>query len=224
MTLPARLVFSDLDETLIDCKSMFDFLDFYLGGRHGPQGAERARGLREELAARTAAGMPREEANRRYYRVWAGEPADLVAESGRRWFAERSGSAGFYIAATRAALLRHRAAADLVVLVSGSFPAVVEPVAADVGAAQVLCSRPEVRGGVFTGELVGAPVIGEEKRRAVRAVLDAHPQIDPADCYGYGDHVSDLPMLAEVGHPVLVGAAAQAHQALLHRGDQAECR
>src|SRR4051812_47248138 len=107
MTPPSRLVFSDVDETLIDCKSMFDFLGFYLGGRYGPRGARRARMVREELAARTAAGMPREEANRSYYRVWAGEPAGLVAEFGRRWFTERSRVAGFYIAATWEALARH---------------------------------------------------------------------------------------------------------------------
>lgn len=199
-------MFSDVDETLIDCKSMFDFLDFYLGERHGAQGARRARGVRADLSARAASGVPREEANRCYYREWAGEPAELVAEFGRRWFTERSGSGGFYIEVTRQALARHRAAAEPVVLVSGSFPAVVEPIAEDIGAAQVLCSRPEVRAGVFTGELVGAPVIGEEKGRVVREVLAAHPRTSPAECYGYGDHVSDLPMLAEVGHPVLVGA------------------
>ncbi|WP_042383065.1 HAD family hydrolase [Streptacidiphilus melanogenes] len=206
MRPPARLVFSDVDETLIDCKSMFDFLDFYLGERYGPQGVRRARAVRADLTAAASAGVPREQANRSYYRAWAGEPAELVGESGRRWFAERARGAGFYIAATRNALSGHRAAGDRLVLVSGSFPAVVEPIARDVGAAQALCSRPEVRAGVFTGELVGDPVIGEEKRRAVRAVLDAQPQVDPADCYGYGDHVSDLPMLGEVGHPVLVGA------------------
>ncbi|MFJ9772041.1 HAD family hydrolase [Kitasatospora sp. NPDC101157] len=200
-----RLAFSDLDETLIDCKSMFDFLDFYLGGRYGPSGVRRAARVRAELVALAAAGTPREQANRAYYRVWAGEREESVGVAGREWFAQRSRVAGFYIAATREALTRHRVAGDPVALVSGSFPALVEPVARDIGAAHVLCSRPEVRRGVFTGELVGEPVIGEEKRRAVRALLRAYPHIDPADCYGYGDHVSDLPMLTEVGHPVVVG-------------------
>ncbi|MEV7596082.1 HAD-IB family hydrolase [Kitasatospora sp. NPDC089797] len=205
MVQPDRLVFSDLDETLIDCKSLFDFLDFYLGGRYGPQGVRRAAGLRAELAAQAAAGTPREQANRTYYRVWAGEREEAVRAAGREWFARRSRDGGFYVAAVHEALTRHRAVGDRVVLVSGSFPAVVEPVARDIGAAHVVCTRPEVRRGVFTGELVGEPVIGEEKRRAVRALFRDHPQVDPADCYGYGDHVSDLPMLTEVGHPVVVG-------------------
>jgi phosphoserine phosphatase len=70
----------------------------------------------------------------------------------------------------------------------------------------VLCARPEVRDGVLTGGLLGGPMIGEGKRAAVRAVLRAHPEAAARDCYAYGDHISDLPMLAEVGHPVVVGA------------------
>ncbi|GAB7186267.1 hypothetical protein ATKI12_6098 [Kitasatospora sp. Ki12] len=205
MALPTRLAFSDVDETLIDCKSMFDFLDHYLGARYGSEGVRRGRRVREELTARAAAGSPREENNRAYYREWAGEPAESVAAAGRAWFAERAAEPDFYIAAVRDALTDHRAAGGAIVLVSGSFPAILDPIAADIGAAHLVCSRPEVRGGVLTGGLVGEPVIGEEKRRAVRALYEAHPQVDPADCYGYGDHASDLPMLTEVGHPVVVG-------------------
>ncbi|MCX4883160.1 HAD family phosphatase [Streptomyces sp. NBC_00847] len=205
MTVPVRLVFSDVDETLIHCKSMFDFLDFHFVRTYGPRGALRAREVRENLAALTAGGTPREHANRVYYRAWAGEPAHEVAASGADWFAERSADERFYVRATRDALLGHRADGAAIVLVSGSFPAILDPIAADVGPAQVVCSLPEVRGGVLTGELVGEPVIGEEKRTAVRRLLRAHPHIDAADCHAYGDHVSDLPMLTEVGHPVVVG-------------------
>ncbi|MFD8597209.1 HAD family hydrolase [Kitasatospora sp. NPDC059646] len=206
MSLAARLVFSDVDETLIDRKSMFDFLDFYLGRRYGPAGLRRARAVRADLAEAVASGVPRERANRRYYRAWVGEPAAAVGEAGREWFAERAREDGFWIAPVRDALAAHRAAGDRIVLVSGSFAAVVKPLARHVGATAALCSRPEVRGGVLTGALAGAPVIGEEKRRLVRGMLGALPHVDPARCYAYGDHVSDLPMLSEVGHPVLVGA------------------
>jgi HAD superfamily hydrolase (TIGR01490 family) len=204
-TPPRRYVFSDLDETLIRCKSMFDFLSFYLTRRHGPEGARRAAAVRDDLAALAAAGVPREAASRTYYRAWAGEPASGVAREGTRWHQERSADGGFYVPGTRAALARHRAEGAAVVLVSGAFPAVLGPVAREVGAAGVLCTAPEERDGVLTGELVGAPMLGEAKRDAVRALLRADPHIDPADCFAYGDHISDLPMLTEVGHPVVVG-------------------
>ncbi|WP_079056323.1 HAD family hydrolase [Streptomyces caeruleatus] len=205
MTLPTHLVFSDVDETLIRCKSMFDFLDFHYGRTYGRHGTERAREVRETLTALSAGGTPREHANRVYYRAWSGESAHLVAASGAEWFKRRSAADSFYVPATRDALLRHRADGAAVVLVSGSFPAILDPIAADIGAAHLVCSLPEVRDGVLTGELVGEPVIGEEKRAAVRRLLSAHPHIDAADCHAYGDHVSDLPMLTEVGHPVVVG-------------------
>jgi HAD superfamily hydrolase (TIGR01490 family) len=214
---PTRLVFSDVDETLIKTKSMFDFLDFYLVGRDGSAGAARAAAIGRELASLIADGAPREQANRAYYRALAGESADELDDWGRRWFAERSAGAnpgndisaitdkGFYIPETLNALLAHRADGAQLVLVSGSFPALLRPIAAEVGATRLLCTRPAEQDGRLTGELTGEPVIGPGKRAAVRGLLEKYPHIDPADCYAYGDHLSDLPMLAEVGHPVVVG-------------------
>jgi len=198
------LVFTDVDETLIGCKSMFDFLDYYLAGRYGAAGRHRAGVVWADIRARAAAGVPRGETNRAYYRTLAGEPAGAVARWSERWFADRV-RGRFYVRTTRAALREHLAGGAVLVLVSGSFPALLDPIARDVGAAHVLCTRPEIRAGTYTGEIVGSPMIGEGKRAAVRALLDRYPAVDPAGCFGYGDHVSDLPMLEEVGHPVMVG-------------------
>ncbi|MGW2235416.1 HAD family hydrolase [Streptomyces sp. NPDC001759] len=209
MSRPARLVFSDVDETLIAVKSMFDFLAYYFGATRGTPGARHAADVRRELSRRTSAGAPREAMNRLYYRAWAGEPAARVEELARAWYAERSGAPGFYLAATRRALEAHRDAGDTLILVSGSFPAVLAPIAAEVGATRLLCSLPAVHDGVLTGRLVGDPCIGEAKRTAVRDMLRSRPTVDPAHCYAYGDHVSDLPMLAEVGNPVIVGGSPQ---------------
>ncbi len=219
------LVFCDVDETLIDCKSLFDFLDFYLSAKYGGEGTRQAERTRRDLAAMTAAGVPREEANRAYYRIWAGESAVEVVRAGVAWWGARSADPDFLIASTLRELDRHRAAGAAIVLVSGSFPAVLEPIAAYVGAERLLCSRPELSAGRFTGRLEGAPMIGEAKRAAVRALLHAAPAVDPARCFAYGDHISDLPMLSEVGHPVVVGGdpdllAALAHgRALAGRGE-----
>jgi HAD superfamily hydrolase (TIGR01490 family) len=205
----SRLVFCDVDETLISVKSLFDFLAYYFRGTHGTRGARLAADVRRNLTRRTLAGAPREAMNRLYYRTWAGEPAARVAELAEAWYAERSGSPGFYLAATRRALELHRDAGDTVILVSGSFPAVLAPIAAEVGATRLLCSVPGMSDGVLTGQLVGDPCIGAAKRAAVRDTLRRCPDVDPARCYAYGDHLSDLPMLAEVGHPVIVGGSAE---------------
>lgn len=202
---PDYLVFADVDETLINCKSMFDFLDHYLTGRYGDEGAGRAAGVRADLLGRAARGVPRAATNRTYYRAFAGEDAARVARWGETWFAERSAQDGFWIAPTARALARHVAAGAALVLVSGSFPALLDPVAQAVGAAHVVCTTPEVRDGILTGALAAAPVIGEGKRHAVRSLLARYPEVVTDDCFAYGDHASDLPMLAEVGHPVVVG-------------------
>jgi HAD superfamily hydrolase (TIGR01490 family) len=209
-------VFCDVDETLIDSKSMFDFLRFYLTEKHGEPGTRRAERTRRELLGMAAAGVPREQANREYYRVWKGENAHEVARAAERWWAERSARPGFLIAPTMAELEQHRSAGALIVLVSGSFPAILAPIAAHVGGARVLCSLPRISAGRYTGEIDGPPMIGEAKREAVRAILREHPSADPTLCFAYGDHPSDLPMLAEVGRPVVVGADAALLRELPH--------
>lgn len=196
------VAFFDVDETLIAVKSMFRFLRFHLAERGLPDAVYDR--LSQDLADLAAAGVPREETNRAYYRIYADQRADRLTDQGRRWFAAELAASGLLVPETMAALAGHRAAGDLTVLVSGSFPPCVEPVAQYVGADAVVCSRPAERDGVLTGELVGPPVIGEGKAAAVRGMLDG-TEIPAVDCYAYGDHASDLPMLRSVGHPVVVG-------------------
>jgi HAD superfamily hydrolase (TIGR01490 family) len=203
---PSRLVFCDVDETLIRAKSMFEFLAFHLGERLGAAGRERADRLRRELLAQAASGVPRAATNRAYYRAWAGADAHETARAGRRWFAAGLRHGGFFHEDVYAALRRHRSTGAHVVLVSGAFAPIVDPIAEHVGARFVEVTRLATVGGRYTGELRGAPVIGAVKAQRVRRLLRAHPGVAAADCYAYGDHLSDLPMLREVGHPVIVGS------------------
>jgi HAD superfamily hydrolase (TIGR01490 family) len=188
-----RIVFCDVDETLIACKSLVDFAMF------------RRRETVHTTPPRTLAALPREAANLRFYQSFAGESARLVAHQAAAWYTSRSQSPSFFVRATREELARHRAAGAWIVLVSGSMPALLRPIADAVGACRVLCSTPEVAGERFTGRLVGRPVIGEGKREAVRRCLAEFPGIRPQDCIGYGDHSSDAAMLEELGEAVIVG-------------------
>ncbi|MBC9725834.1 HAD-IB family hydrolase [Streptomyces sp. TRM68367] len=182
---------------------MFDFLSFWLEGR-GPGGAQRYREIHHGLQKAADAGVPREEINRRFYRVYQGEAADEVAAAGQRWFTNRAADPDFFIHSTMRALHAHRAAGAQLVLVSGSFEPCLAPIARTVEARLILCTRPGTRGGRYTGH-VPEPVIGDGKARAVRRLLDEHPGVRAEDCWAYGDHLSDLPMLRLVGHPVAVG-------------------
>ncbi|MFE7902020.1 HAD family hydrolase [Streptomyces sp. NPDC057424] len=203
-TPPAYLVFCDIDDTLIRCRSGVEFLRHYAGFRHGAEGVRAADELLADLFARMDGGMSREEANREYHRAWRRSPVDEVEDQAGRWYEQRSRAADFYITETVDALRRHRAAGAAVALVSGSFPPLMPHVAKAVGAQYVLGARLERCGRVLTGELTGRPAIGEGKCVLVRELLGLHPHIDPGNCHAYGDHPSDLPMLHMVGHATLV--------------------
>ncbi|WP_282203247.1 HAD family hydrolase [Kitasatospora fiedleri] len=203
----APMAFFDVDETLIAVKSMFSFLRFHLE-RRGER-PETYDALVGQLHADAAAGTPRHEINRRYYRLFAGERAAELAASGRAWFedalrgaAEAGGS--LLLAEPVAHLRAHRARGTAVVLLSGSFFACLDPVAELLGADGALGTRPIVRRGELTGEVVG-PMIGGRKARAAAAAAWLRGA-DLDACLAYGDHASDLPLLEAVGRGLVVGA------------------
>ncbi|MGV9794983.1 HAD family hydrolase [Gordonia sp. ABSL49_1] len=95
----------------------------------------------------------------------------------------------------------HRRGHD-VVLVSASGREVVEPIGELVGADHVRASRMKVVDGRYSGELEFY-CHGEEKAVAMNEMADTYGY-RLADCYAYSDSITDLPMLAAVGHPVAV--------------------
>ncbi|OLZ61280.1 hypothetical protein AV521_43925 [Streptomyces sp. IMTB 2501] len=195
-----RAAFFDVDETLIRRKSMFSFLEFHLRRRGRPDGTYER--LTDELRAAAASGVPRQEINRRFYRLLAGEPVEALTAAGEAWFAHEV-ERGLFIEPTLTELAERRAAGDFVVLVSGSFFAPLAPLAAQLHPHWTVCTRPVAVDGVLTGE-VTVPVIGGVKGRVARHTA-ALCGVDLAASSAYGDHASDLALLSAVGHPVVVG-------------------
>lgn len=76
-------------------------------------------------------------------------------------------------------------------------------VARHLGLTGALGTVAEVRDGVYTGSLVGAPLHGMAKAEAVRA-LAVREGLDLARCSAYSDSANDIPMLSLVGRPVAV--------------------
>ncbi|APU16586.1 MULTISPECIES: HAD family hydrolase [Actinoalloteichus] len=193
----------DVDETLLSVKSMVDFLRFYLAETEIPPDSDQARRLAEFQTALGADREPREQLNRRYYRVYTGERADRLAELGRRWFALRRAESGFVNAVVVAGLLRHRLAGHVVVAVSGSFGACLDPLREALAIDHVLCTEPVVDAdGIHTGEITRS-LIGAGKPAALRELAAAEGLALPLS-FGYADHISDVPLLELVGHPVAV--------------------
>ncbi len=108
-----------------------------------------------------------------------------------------------YIYAEALDLIReHRAQGHQVFIISASARQIVEPIAQALGVYNVVATELEVRDGVFTGETEFF-CRGENKAVQMRRIAKKH-QLDLAECFAYSDSITDEPMLAAVGHPVVV--------------------
>ena len=96
----------------------------------------------------------------------------------------------------------HHAAGRDVVIVSASGSDVVRPIAALLGADQVIASHMQVVDGRYTGG-IDFYAYGENKAVAIRALAD-RLGYDLDASYAYSDSITDAPMLAVVGHAFAV--------------------
>ncbi len=110
----------------------------------------------------------------------------------------------------------HRAAGREIVIVSSSGAEMVEPIGEMLGADRVVATRMVRAEGRYTGE-IEFYAYGEHKAEAMRRVA-GESGYDLADCYAYSDSVTDLPMLAAVGHPTAVNPDRALRRAAAERG------
>jgi len=117
----------------------------------------------------------------------------------------------------RQRIAEHQAQGHLVAVISAATQYVVEPVARAVGVADVLCTRLEVKNGLFTGQVIEPPCFGQGKVYYARQFLQQHGAT-LADAYFYTDSDVDLPLLELVGHPVAVNPDRRLTQVARQRG------
>lgn len=193
--------FFDVDETLITIQSMFGFLRYHLARTARPR--ESYAEVTGRLRALAAGGASRTDVLREYYRCYAGARVADIAAQGEEWFEAARRADRFFLAESVAAFDRHRRRGDFTVLLSGSFSACLDPIAAWLGADMVCGTGLRAADGVYTGD-VETMMIGTRKAEAARTLMAARGLL-PSRCHAYGDHASDLPLLLAVGHPVMVG-------------------
>ena len=206
--------FFDVDETLINIKSMFDFLDFW---RKENNERTLLHNYMENFLMDVKRGEPREQLNREYYRQFADVSYSALEEAGERWFNLRLNSE-LFIESSVTALKNHQAENRHVVFISGSMLPILSPVARCLGVKDILCASLKLTdAGKVTGEIGYPQTIGDGKKEALIKFCEQRC-IKPSDCYAYGDDLSDIPMLESVGYPVCVGKpSALARHAIKHR-------
>ncbi|RBO84553.1 HAD family hydrolase [Nocardia puris] len=194
-----RFAFTDVDHTLLRVSTLHHFARhfFTAAGREDvlAEHAERMQGL-------AASGADRETLNKSYYLLWAGVPVREVAEAAEDWH-EGIRAHHLYREPVVRRLRALRAEGVETVLVSGSFRACLRPIERELRCAATLCTELEERDGVYTGVVVKS-LIGAAKRAEVEAFAAGSGGHDFAGDHAFGDHISDAPVLAAVGHPVVV--------------------
>lgn len=193
--------FFDLDRTVIAKSSALAFgRSFYRDGlmrrRDILKGAYAQ--LTFRIGGTDADGMAR---TRDYLaRLCAGWPVEQVRQIVAEALDELINP---YIYAEAGELIeQHRAAGRDVVLVSASGEEIVRPIGELLGVSDVIATRMGIADGLYTGE-IEFYAAGEAKVEAVREMA-ARNGYDLADSYAYSDSISDVPLLAVVGHPTAV--------------------
>lgn len=203
-----RFAFFDVDDTLITVKSMFDFFRYWtLEWRKEPAALEA---FEREFSRLRAAGESRENLNRAYYRYFAGIRSEDIERAGAAWASAWLARPERFFIAAPVHLLRELMADGVEpVFVSGSFDAVLRPIADHLSVTNILAAPLELRAdGCYTGRIGTPQTIGAGKAVAIRNFL-AKQKVRADACLAVGDDISDLPMLQSVGTAVVVGEHPQ---------------
>jgi HAD superfamily hydrolase (TIGR01490 family) len=119
--------------------------------------------------------------------------------------------------AAMAALAGHMAKGDRVVIMSAALEPIVQVFAARLGVPDYVGTGCEIVNGVYSGRLSGSNPHAEEKVRFALAFI-TESGADPADCWAYADHGTDIALLEAVGHPVAVNPRPEMRQAAERAG------
>ena len=103
-----------------------------------------------------------------------------------------------------------------VVVVSASGEEVVAPIAEMIGATHSVATRMVVVDGRYTGD-IDFYCYGGNKAVAAQQVAQRYGY-DLAQCHGYSDSITDLPLLEVVGHPTVVNPDRALRKVATQRG------
>lgn len=198
--------FFDVDGTLLNMKSMFSFHDYWYrrwNRVNGQAVSEEFEDVTAILRGLAESGAPRKLINRRYYEFFAGRSVDAVTACAQAWSRSALADPNLFVTEVVDELDGLRAKGVEPVFVSGSFKEILAPIADHLGVQEVLAISLLHVNGKYTGRFEAPQTIGDGKAVAIAEFL-AHRAAKAADCWAFGDDVSDVPMLSAVGYPVAV--------------------
>ncbi|MCW8175653.1 HAD family hydrolase [Verminephrobacter aporrectodeae] len=198
------IAFFDVDETLINVKSMFSFRSFYFRQLWGEvDGAKADTAATARIEDHVRQGSDRSAINTLFYKDFCFHQTEQVTKAAQAWYEQERRRPGFFIQPVLDLLESHQREGDIVAFVSGSAVEFLVPLAKELGVTHVLANQLDIRDGLFTGSLIPPQTIGIGKQKAAHQLI-AKFDVDASNCFGYGDHLSDLPLLESVGYPTVV--------------------
>jgi phosphatidylglycerophosphatase C len=210
-TAADRLAIFDLDGTITRGDTFVHYLRGWLA-RH-PERRNAWRAMRALLRYATG-GHDRGRLKSELLRAYLGGAERGPVES---WSAEFAGSLGEadFCPGAIAAIARHRAAGDRLVLLSASPDLYVPRIGERLGFAETICTGIAWRDGRLDGELTTPNRRGAEKRRCLEALRERHPG---AAIAAYANSASDIAHLAAADAPLLVNGTRRARRRARARG------
>jgi len=188
-----KIAFFDVDGTIINTRSAFSFME-HSKSLFIKYNSDIYSNYIETISRMMAENYKREDINKYLYTIFRGIPTELMFSKANEWYEKVSSYNNLYNSETMDILNKHISNDVSIVLVSGSFDAVLRPIANKIGCDDILCSNLIIENNCYTGELASAPCIGAGKALAIQQYAETN-DIDLDVCFAYGDDTSDLPMI-----------------------------
>lgn len=103
----------------------------------------------------------------------------------------------------RDCIRQHQGQGHQIAILTGSLYCLMLPLQEDLQADWLIATRLATENNHYTGEIKGLHPRGMNKLYLLQDLARSQG-LDLAQCYAYGDHIQDVPLFLNVGHPVVV--------------------
>lgn len=88
----------------------------------------------------------------------------------------------------------HKNRQDNLVLITATMFEVAEMVSCSLGLDYTIATQPEIKDGLYTGNILKGPIYADEKARTAKRFVEEN-SLSLIESFAYTDHISDLPLL-----------------------------
>lgn len=142
-----------------------------------------------------------ENLSKRIVQEYKGQNERETAEISRRWFKEMGKN--FIYREIIPIINDHKNKGHILATITAGTKYTAEPISEYLGIKYVIGTIPKVENSHFTGEFVEPICYGKGKLYWAKKFCEEH-NIDLKQSYFYTDSITDMPLLLEVGNPVIV--------------------